>query len=210
MNITIIGYGNMGSGLATLASKSGHQVTITGRNLDKAMKVAEKIGNNVQVKPEGESTGNADIIIAATPYSQISEALKRVGNLDGKTVIDLSNPVKADMSGLEVGLTSSAAEEIAKSVTGAKLVKAFNTIFSGIFTEGTDFGQQKVQVFIAGDDVNAKTKVIEFSNSIGFEGFDAGPLANSRSLEPMAFLNIYLGYIAGKGSAIAPAWISRK
>jgi predicted dinucleotide-binding enzyme len=210
MNITVIGYGNMGSGLAGIISKSGHNVTLTGKKLDKAQEVANKIGNKITVAPEAEAAENADIIISATPYNEQVNALNSVGNLDGKIVIDISNPLKPDMSGLSIGYTTSAAEEISKALPGAKVVKAFNTVLAQIFSEGTDFGGQKVQVLIAGDDQVSKEKVKSFVESLGFEGLDAGPLANARNLEPIGMQNIYFAYMAGKGTGIAPAWITRK
>jgi predicted dinucleotide-binding enzyme len=210
MNITVIGSGNMGSGLAGIISRSGHNVTLTGKELDKVQEAAAKIGNNIKVAPQAEAAENADIVISATPYPSQVDALSSVGNLDGKIVIDISNPLKEDMSGLSIGFTTSAAEEISKALPGVKVVKAFNTVLAQIFSEGNDFGSQKVQVLIAGDDAEAKGKVKSFVESLGFDGLDAGPLSNARNLEPIGMQNIYFAYMAGKGTGIAPAWISRK
>lgn len=210
MNITVVGYGNMGSAIASISARSGHNVVITGKELDKANEVAQKIGNNVKVLNENESSLNADIIIASTPYNQQLDALKKLGNLEGKIVIDISNPLKADFSGLEIGHTTSSAEEIAKGLSGVRVVKAFNTVFAQIFNEGTNINGNKVQVLVAGDDSDAKNKVSEFVESLGFESIDAGPLSNSRNLEPIGMQNIYFGYGAGKGTGIAPIWVSRK
>lgn len=110
---------------------------------------------------------------------------------------------------MEIGHTTSSAEEIAKGLPGTNVVKAFNTVFAQIFNEGTEINAQKVQVLIAGDYAEAKSKVIEFVESLGFQALDAGPLVNARNLEPIGMQNIYFGYGAGKGTGIAPVWIRR-
>ena len=207
MNITIIGYGNMGSALARLLGRSGHHITLTGRDLDKAKEVASHSGG--KVSPLHEAAKDVDIIIAATPFTSQIESLKSLGNLFGKIVIEISNPLKPDMSGLQIGLTTSAAEEVSRLFPDSKVVKAFNTTFAQVLQEGPVFKTGKAQVFYAGDDEAAKSKVKLLIESLGFEAMDAGPLANSRYLEPMGMLNIWFGYMAQKGTGIAPAWISR-
>jgi predicted dinucleotide-binding enzyme len=132
-----------------------------------------------------------------------------LGDLTGKIVVDISNPLKPDMSGLAVGHTTSAGEEVAAKLPGAKVVKAFNTVFAQALQEGPIFGSAKGQVFYAGDDAGAKDKVKDLIASLGFEAVDAGPLANSRYLEPIGMLNIWFGYMAKQGTGIAPAWIRR-
>ena len=123
---------------------------------------------------------------------------------------DISNPLTSDYMGLTIGHSTSAAEEIAKAVPGAHVVKAFNTVFAQVLQEGPEFADGNVvPVFYAGDDPAAKNQVKELIESTGFAAVDAGPLRNARYLEPLAGLNIYFGYGAGQGTAIAPAWIKR-
>ncbi len=123
--------------------------------------------------------------------------------------MEISNPVTADFSGLQLGHSTSAAEEIAKRLPGAKVVKAFNTTFAQVLQDGAAFKQGKGQVFFAGDEDGAKSKVKALIESLGFEAMDAGPLANSRYLEPIGMLNIYFGYMAQKGTGITPGWFNR-
>jgi predicted dinucleotide-binding enzyme len=112
--------------------------------------------------------------------------------------------------GLTLGHSTSAAEEIAKAVPGAEVVKGFNTVFAQVLAEGTDFGNgRKVSVFIASDSARAKHTATALAESMGFEVVDAGGLKNARYLEPLAGLNIYLGYGAGLGTSIAPTWIRK-
>ena len=207
MKITIVGYGNMGTSLAQALGRAGHQVTLTGKSLDKAKAAAAKTGS--RALPESEAAGDADIVIAAAPFDSQVAALKKLGDLAGKVVIDISNPLKADMSGLQIGHTTSAAEEVEKQLPGARIVKAFNTVFAQVLQEGPAFKSGKAQVLYAGNDEAAKTKVRNLIESMGFDAADSGPLANARYLEPMGMLNIWFGYMAKKGTGIAPAWISR-
>jgi 8-hydroxy-5-deazaflavin:NADPH oxidoreductase len=207
MKVSILGYGNMGTSLAQALARAGHQVTLTGRSLEKAAAAAEKTGS--RALPVSEAAKDAEIIIATTHYGTQVTALKSLGNLAGKVVIDISNPLKPDMSGLQIGHSTSAGEEVAKQVPEATVIKAFNTVFAQVLQEGPQFKNGKAQVFYAGDDEAAKTKVKGLIESLGFEATDAGPLANSRYLEPMGMLNIWLGYMAKRGTGIAPAWASR-
>jgi 8-hydroxy-5-deazaflavin:NADPH oxidoreductase len=154
--------------------------------------------------PQQQLADSVDLVIAATPFPNQAEALRASGTLEGKPVVEISNPLKPDMSGLAVGLTTSAAEEIAKAVRGAKVVKAFNTVFAQVLGDRAP-SAAKVQVFYAGDDDSAKRSVRSLIESMGFEPLDAGPLSNARYLEPVGMLNIYLGYVAKMGTDIAPA-----
>ena len=209
MNITVIGTGNMGSGFVKQLTRAGHQVTITARNLEKAKALA---ANNAGAQALSVETAaaKADVIIVATAYVDAVPALTSLGDLHGKVVIDITNPLTADYMGLTLGHSTSAAEEIAKAVSGAKVVKAFNTVFAQVLAEGADFGNgQRVPVYFASDDTAAKTTVNSLIESIGFAPVDAGSLKNARYLEPLAGLNIYFGYGAGKGTAIAPFWLDR-
>ncbi|MDL1863587.1 NADPH-dependent F420 reductase, partial [Betaproteobacteria bacterium PRO7] len=151
-----------------------------------------------------------DVLILATGYADAVPALEALGSLQGKIVVDITNPLTADYMGLTIGHTTSAAEEIAKAFPGARIVKAFNTVFAQVLAEGADFGKgQVVPVFVAGDNAQAKQTVSEIARSIGFDAIDAGPLKNARYLEPLAGLNIYLGYGAGLGTNIAPTWLRK-
>jgi predicted dinucleotide-binding enzyme len=207
MTLTIVGYGNVGSGLAKQFVKAGHQVTLTGRSLDKAQAVAESLG--AQALPIDQAAKNVEVLVLAVPYDQAPAALATLGDLKGKVIVDVSNPLTADYMGLTVGFSSSAAEEIAKLVPTAHVVKAFNTLFAQVMHEGAGFGDAKGSVFFAGDEAKAKDTVQALIESIDFDAVDAGGLKNARYLEPVAGLNIYFGYGAGLGTQIAPAWLKR-
>jgi 8-hydroxy-5-deazaflavin:NADPH oxidoreductase len=205
MKIGIIGAGNMGAAFAHRLTAADHEVAITARNLDEARKVANEIGHRVRAVPREELAEGTDLLILATPYDASVDALRAVRHTDGKAVIDISNPLSADMSGLVVGHTTSAAEEIQRAGPRVKVVKAFNTVFSSVLGSQAG-GDSKVQVFYAGDDAGAKDTVRRMIESIGFEPVDSGPLANARYLEPLGMLNIWFGYSGGLGTNVAPRW----
>ena len=204
MKVAIIGSGNMGSALATRIAQAGHSVVITGRNADKGRDLARKVGATFREKAAADG---ADVVVLATAYADAVAALKGAGDLDGKVVIDISNPLTPDYTGLAIGHDTSAAEEIQKAFPAAKVVKAFNTVFAQVLADGSKLAGVSVPVFFAGDDAAAKERAKALIESLDFAAVDAGPLRNARYLEPVAGLNIYFGYGAGRGTAIAPAWI---
>lgn len=209
MNITLVGTGNMGSAFAKQLSLAGHHVTVTGRDLAKAEKLASQF-NQVTAAPAAQALGNNEVVIVATAYDNAVEALKSLGNLQGKIVIDITNPLTADYMGLTIGHTTSAAEEIAKALPGVEVVKAFNTLFAQVLADGAQFAHdQRATVFYAGDSERAKQTAKSLAESMGFRTQDAGTLKNARYLEPLAGLNIYFGYGTGLGTSVAPAWISK-
>jgi 8-hydroxy-5-deazaflavin:NADPH oxidoreductase len=201
--IGIIGAGNMGSAFAKRLAAAGHDVRITAKDPAHAEKAAAAAGGSVRAVRQNEIARDADVLIVATYFHDAPDALRAAGDLSGKTVIDISNPLTPDMSGLSVGHTTSAAEEVQKAIPGAKVVKAFNTVFAQVLG-----GTGKAQVFYAGDDAGAKDAVRALIESAGFEAVDAGPLANARQLEPLGLLNIYFGYVAGRGTGNAPAFVA--
>lgn len=209
MNITIIGAGNMGSALTKQFTRAGHTVTVTDHNLEKAKALASSHEGASAAEP-GKALGDSEIVVVATYYDNAAPALSALGSLSGKIVIDISNPVTADFSGLSIGHSTSAAEEIAKAVPDASVVKAFNTLFAQVISDGPQFaGGAVAPVFYAGDDQRAKETVKALIESMGFKPIDTGGLSNARYLEPLGGLNIYFGYGAGLGTDIAPAWIQK-
>ncbi len=206
MKIGIIGAGNMGTAFARRLAAAGHELAITARDLDEARQVANGAGAKARAVPQEDVAEGTDLLVLAVPYAQAAKALKAVRHTDGKAVIDISNPLTEDLSGLVLGHTTSAAEELQRAVPGAKVVKAFNTVFAQVLGGPPAAGHAKVQVFYAGDDAGAKDTVRRLIESADFEAVDTGSLANARYLEPLGFLNIWLGYVGGGGTGSAPCW----
>lgn len=193
----------MGGAFAKRLSAAKYDVTITSRDPAHARKAATEAGGNARAVPREEIANGADLVIVATPYAAAADALRVAGDIEGKTVVDITLPLTPDMSGLVIGHSTSAGEEIQKAVPSVRLVKAFTTVFAQVL--GAAPGATKVQVFCAGNDASAKASAGDMVERIGFEAVDAGPLVNSRYLEPLGMLNIYFGYMAGRGTSIAPA-----
>lgn len=209
MKITVLGAGNMGAAFVKQLTRAGHQVSVASRDGAKAAQVAAA-NPGARAVPAAGSADSADVVVLATSFADAAAALQAAGDLNGKVVVDITNPLTADYMGLTIGHSSSAAEEIAKAVPGAEVVKAFNTLFAQVLAEGADFGGgQTLSVFVASDSERAKQSAVALATSIGFQVVDAGGLKNARYLEPLAGLNIYLGYGAGLGTVIAPAWIHK-
>ncbi len=186
--------------------KAGHSINVIGRDLTKARKLAEQYGAISDARVAGES----NVVIVATPYADAVTALRALPLQDSQIVLDITNPLTQDYMGLTIGHDTSAAEEIASALPKARVVKAFNTLFAQVISDGADFGNgQGVPTYIAGDDKEAKNAAAQLAQSIGFVPVDAGGLRNARYLEPLAGLNIYFGYGAGQGTNIAPAWLRR-
>jgi NADPH-dependent F420 reductase len=212
MNIAIIGTGNIGSGLARTIARTKHGVVVASSNLDDAKTLARSLSEEakltVQATDVAQAVELAEVVILAVPFDAIVDIAK-VADFKGKTVIDVTNPVFEDFSGLTIGHDTSAAEEIQKTLPHAKVVKAFNTVFAQIYERGLDFSGMKVPAFIASDDDTAKEMVSAIATDAGFDAVDAGPLSNARYIEPLAYLNIQFGYMLGRGTQIAPTWLSR-
>jgi predicted dinucleotide-binding enzyme len=143
----------------------------------------------------------AEIVLLAVPFGAIDDVVADVGEaLARKIVIDATNALDAKMN-LAVGFTTSGAEELQGKLPQSRVVKAFNTVFAQHMDTGR-LGDQSLTAFVAGDDAEAKTTVLALACDIGFDAVDAGPLRNARLLEPLAFLNIQLGYVLGMGTQL--------
>jgi predicted dinucleotide-binding enzyme len=184
MRLGIIGAGQVGGTLGRLFEAQGHDVRFGVRDPDK--QAAGGLPRN-RSGSVAEVAAFGDVIILAVPWSAVKEALAAAGSLAGKTVIDCINPVLPDLSGLALGTTTSASQEIAKLIPEAKVVKCFNTLGHTNFANPA-FGDQKASMFFCGDDAGAKLIVSELGNQLGFDMVDAGPLAQARWLEAMAIL----------------------
>ena len=206
MTVAIIGTGNMGAGLARLLAAANVDVVIGAREPGKAAALAEEIGPRAQGGGIEAAFKLADVAILALPFGTIGEILAAAGDLAGKVLVDITNPVSADFKSLVVGHTTSAAEEIQARAPKAKVVKAFNTIFAQLLPAEARTNKA-LQVLVAGDDAAAKGEVSRLAKAIGFDPVDAGPLSNARFIEPIGEMNIHFGYFLGWGLVAAPAWV---
>ena len=188
----------MGRGIGTRAVAGGHSVTFVDVNPEAAQKTAEAVKSAATngAKVSTASLGDVqlgDVVVLAVYYGTNIELAKQLGpKLAGKVVVDIANPLNSTFDGLATAPDSSSAEELAKTIApGAKVVKAFNTTYAGTLVAGQVAGQ-KLDVFIAGDDADAKAKVAQIATDGGMRAIDAGPLQRARQIEGMQFLHIIL------------------
>ncbi|MEU9022704.1 NADPH-dependent F420 reductase [Actinomadura sp. NPDC048394] len=183
MKISIIGKGNVGSALERRLTAAGHTVT-TADSSTAPDQVAAQVA-------EAEATALAVPFPAVAQFdAQIRTALR------DKVVIDATNPLAADFMSLTIGHTTSAGEQVAAALPGARVVKAFNTVFAATLEVPGLF------LPVASDDEAAKKTVLELGTQLGFDAVDIGPLANARYLEPAVELLVQLAYGQGMGTGI--------
>lgn len=195
MNIAIIGAGNVGGALGRSWAKAGHTISFGVRHpqSEKAKKLIAETGSGATATEPSVAVKSADVIALATPWDATPAALAAAGNLLGKIVIDCTNPLKFTPGvGLElaIGFTDSGGETVARLAAGARVVKAFNTYGWENLTNAhyPNAAQLKPVMFLAGDDLAAKSIVTQLAGDIGFESFDAGMLRAARELEPLALI----------------------
>ena len=189
--IAIIGTGNVGSALGSALTAAGHQVTFAARDEAKVAAAAQAAGASAAASP-AEAVAGADVVILAVPYTAIEAvAAEIVGAISGKVVIDTTNPLKPDYSGLSTVGGPSGAERIAALLPGASVVKAFNTVFASVQGNASAHGL-KLDALYATDSDAAAEATAALASSIGFRPVKVGPLAAAAELEAMAWLNIRL------------------
>ena len=191
MEITIIGTGNMARGIATAALAGGHTVTLLGTELEKAQALADELSGDVRAGQVGDALAG-DVVVLAVWYSALDDVLARYRDeLNGRVLVDITNPIDVDAFQPLTIEAGSAAQEIANKAPGAKVVKAFNTTFAGTLVEGQVAGQP-LDVFIAGDDQDAKDAVAALVRGGGLNPVDVGVLDRARQLEGLGLLGITL------------------
>lgn len=194
MKVGIIGVGKVGRVLGHVLADNGHEVLFSfSRDPHKPASLAGSVGERARAGTPREAVEFGEVVLFAPRFIAAYEALEAMGPLGGKVLIDCTNPLELDRSGLSIGHTTSAAEEIAKRATGARVVKAFSTAFQEVMSAPEElFGPHTPTMFHCGDDGAAKEVVAGLVREAGFEPVDAGPLKQARYLEPLAFLVISL------------------
>ena len=172
-NLSIIGTGNMGQAIASVAAKGGHSVQQLGQTDDTPI--------------------SGDVVVLAVPYPAVADVIAQRGSqLAGKVVVDITNPLDFEtFDSLVVPADGSAAAEIAAALPDSQVLKAFNTTFAGTLAAGT-VGPQTTTVLIAGDDTDAKSTLAAVLTSGGLQAIDAGSLKRARELEALGFLQLTL------------------
>ena len=213
MKLAIIGAGSVGGTLgAAWARKAGHDIFfgVTNPRADKTQDLLRRIGDKARAGTAAEAAAFGDVIVLATPWPATEAAIRSMGNLKGRIVLDATNPLAMgpDGLGLEIGHGISGGEKVQGWAAGASVFKTLNTTGYGNMAEPAFNGVKSV-MFVAGDDEAAKPKVLALVGELGFEAVDAGALRVARLLEPHAMLWIHLALNRGFGRDWAFALVRR-
>jgi 8-hydroxy-5-deazaflavin:NADPH oxidoreductase len=204
MDIAVLGTGRVGSALGIRWAQKGHRV-FYGVKEPQSLEfqaLLERSGPNAAAMTVQQAAAAGQVIVLAIPWNVTAEVLDSLDSLDGKILIDCINPLTSDLKGLQLGFTTSAAEQIANWVPKAKVVKAFNTVSDAAMVDPW-FREQPATMFYCGDDEAAKAVVRQLTEDLDLEPVDAGPLVNARQLEPLAALYVYLAIFGGWGGDCA-------
>ena len=208
MEVTIIGTGNMARGIGTRAVAGGHDVTLLGTEQAHAEELAQELDGSVKAGTVGDPIAG-DVVVLAVWYPVSREVVERYGDqLDGKVVVDITNPLDTDAFEPIVPGAGSGAQEVAAAAPNAKVVKAFNTTFAGTLAGGGKVAGQPLDVFIASDDEDAKRTVAQLVEDAGLRAVDAGPLRRARELEALGYLHMGVQEPLGTGFSSAVKVVS--
>jgi predicted dinucleotide-binding enzyme len=200
MKIAIIGTGNVGTALGINWNKSNHEIIYGSRNPQDEKHV--ELEKFAQVLTLSQAAMQGDVIVLATPWQSTEEAIHEMGStLDAKIVIDATNPLKPDLSGLLLYGDTSGGEQIAKWAPTSKVVKALNSAFAKVM-EHPEINGVKSMMLIAGDDLSALNTVAELVDDLGFQSQKMNGISTSRLLEMVGLTLITLGYKEGLGNEI--------
>ncbi len=200
--IAIIGAGSVGSSVGRIWAGKGHTIIYGVRDpsSDKVAAVVEATGRNSSTASPAAAANAADVVVLAVPWAAIEDVIASLGDLDGKPLLDATNPLALGPDGLEleIGHSISGAERIAKLAKGASVVKALNQVGAEAMADPGAFPARPV-MFVAGDDETAKAIALGLVDDLGFDARDAGALKASRLLEPFAMTWIHLALSQNAG-----------
>jgi 8-hydroxy-5-deazaflavin:NADPH oxidoreductase len=183
MRIAVIGPGRIGGNAARLLARAGHEVTLAfSRDEARLSALAEEIG--ARAATPREAAADAEVVILSVPWRLVGEALEQTGPLDGKVIVDTTNQFGAGgLEELPEGTT--AAQLNQRRMPGARLVKSFNTLTSAFQASEAHRSdpEQRVVLFLAGDDEQAKEAVSGLIRDAGFAPADVGGLADAAVME---------------------------
>jgi 8-hydroxy-5-deazaflavin:NADPH oxidoreductase len=199
MKIGIIGSGGVGQALAKDLSALGHQVSIGTRNPDKLADFAAA-NPKVQIGSFSDAAQFGESVMLATHWAGTQNALELAGagNLAGKLVWDITNPLdfSSGKPELALGWNTSAGELVQSWLPQSKVVKALNTITASNMLQPSNIGGSP-DMFIAGNDTDAKLEVTKLLEGVGWGVVDLGDITKSRLLEPLALIWISHGFQSG-------------
>lgn len=209
MRIAIIGTGKVGAAIARGLRGKGHALTLGARRPDDDAVRALAAETGAAVALPAVAAQGAEMVFLALPWAAAEEAVRALGDLSGRIVVDCMNPLgrTAQGMGLLVGHTTSGAETLARWLPGARVVKTLNQVGAEIMARN-DHLPRRPAMFMAGDNDAAKAAVADVLRDLGFAALDAGDLTKARLLEPLALVWINQAIMRGMGRDWALAVVS--
>jgi predicted dinucleotide-binding enzyme len=203
MRVTIVGTGKMCRGIGGRLLAGGHELTVLGKEERAAQEVASDLGEgSIRTGTSGDPI-DSEVVVLAVYYPDAREVVEQYADqLEGKVVVDITNPVNETYDALVTPPDGSATAELRKLAPGARFVKAFNTTFPNTLHEGKVAGHP-LDVLIAGDDDEAREVVAGLARDGGLNPIEVGPEARARELEALGLLHIQVQQPLGTGFASA-------
>lgn len=202
MNLGIVGAGRLGTALAKRLGGGERTVRFAeGGDSATVAETASRFG--VGHLPSDRLAEWSDVVALTVPWAAVPSAVASLGDLSGKVLWDCTNPLAAGLSGLVVGTSTSAGEEVERLAAGASVVKGVPTFADLLHSGDPLVGGRPVGLFVAGDDQAAKDQVASLMRDLPADVTDAGPLSAARFIEPAMMLLIHLAYARGMGTRIA-------
>jgi 8-hydroxy-5-deazaflavin:NADPH oxidoreductase len=199
MKVAIVGTGNMGTGLGRQFAAAGHEVIVGSRDPERAEAKAGEIGAAGH-GTYAEAVAPADAILLAVNWWDIEGVFPQLGDVEGRILIDCTNPYTDNTYSTPADLGGrSAAEVIQDRLPGARVVKAWNHVYAQIVNSSPDFRGQPASVLLAGDDAEAKEAVAALARDAGYDPVDAGPLWSALNVEKVAGVMVTIAYVVGAG-----------
>jgi predicted dinucleotide-binding enzyme len=184
MKIGVIGSGGIGGTIGGLWAKAGHEVLFSSRHPEKLTSLLIEAGNGARAGTIAEAAEFADVIFLAVYYWTTDEAIAAAGSLDGKIIMDATNPyIRTDDGQIQRVPGVSSALELAQKTPHAKVVKAYNTLPTATFAR-EHHRSEPYALFYCGDDADAKAIVAQLISDSGFAGIDTGNLSRVIHQEP--------------------------
>lgn len=200
MKIGIVGSGNMGASMGKTWASKGHEILFSySKDQDKLQAVAMAAGPRARTGTPADAVAFGEVVLLAVPWAAVTDALEATGPIRGKTLFSCCNCLKPDLSGLVLGTTTSAAEEIAQQTPEASVVEALPPMAQILAAETHRLSGEQISTFYCGDDAQAKAIVASLLRDLDLEPIDAGPLTSARFVEPAGMLNVQLAYGMGMG-----------
>ncbi|MBP1851200.1 NADPH-dependent F420 reductase [Rhizobium halophytocola] len=209
MKIAIIGAGNVGTALATGWSRGNHAIAMGVRDPNDPKHGERPASEKISIRSVAEAVTTSDVIVLAVHWHGVADALAACGDLKGRVIIDVTNPLEFTPTGMELafGFSSSAGERVADLAKGAKVVKTLNQVGASVMANARGRNVPPA-MFVASDFDDAKKLVFPLVRELGFAPIDGGGLKTARLLEPLAMLWIDQVYTRNADQQSAFAFVT--